>query len=138
MEHTLVSPVLEKAKKLSETMKQKGNVKTQNNLVHYANEPESVIKARIDALEKEWDMGRLLELSGSVTTIAGVVLGSRVNKNWFWLPGIVAGFLAMHAVQGWCPPVPLMKAAGVRTRQEIDKEKYGLLEILKIRKRNSQ
>ena len=138
MEHTLVSPVLEKAKKLSETVKQKGNVKTQNNLVHYANEPESVIKARIDALEKEWDMGRLLELSGSVTTIAGVVLGSRVNKNWFWLPGIVAGFLAMHAVQGWCPPVPLMKAAGVRTRQEIDKEKYGLLEILKIRKRNSQ
>ena len=138
MEHTLVTPVLEKAKKLAETVKQKGNVKTQNNLVHYANEPETVIKARIDALEREWDMGRLLELSGSVTTIAGVVLGSRVNKNWFWLPGIVAGFLAMHAVQGWCPPVPLMKAAGVRTRQEIDKEKYGLLEILKIRKRNSQ
>jgi len=42
----------------------------------------------------------------------------------------------MHAVQGWCPPVPLFRAFGVRTRMEIDKEKYSLMEILKIRKRS--
>jgi hypothetical protein len=138
MENTLINPVLEKARKVKETVKSNYAGKTPDNLVHYANEPESVIRQRIEALDKEWDMNRMLQLNASVLTIAGVALGTRVNKNWFLLPGIVAVFLGVHAVKGWCPPVPLLKAAGVRTRQEIDKEKYGLLEIIKLRKRNSQ
>ena len=106
--------------------------------MHYANETESVIRERIEALDREWDMDRMLQLNGSILSIAGVALGSRVNKNWFILPGVIAGFLALHAVKGWSPPVPLFKAMGIRTRKEIDKEKYGLMEILKIRKRNAQ
>ena len=138
MENTLLSPALEKARKIKEKVKENIEGKTPTNLVHYANEPESVIKERIESLDNEWDMDRMLQLNASVLTIAGVALGSRVHRNWFLLPGIVAGFLALHAVKGWCPPVPLLKAAGVRTRKEIDKEKYGLMEILKLRKRNSQ
>src|SRR4051794_19892850 len=129
MENALINPALEKVRKIKETVKTNlhENEKTQNNLVHYANEPESVIRQRIEALDNEWDMNRMLQLNASILTLAGVALGSRVNRNWFWLPGIVATFLGVHAVKGWCPPVPLFKAAGVRTRQEIDKEKYGLM-----------
>jgi hypothetical protein len=138
MENILINPVLEKARKVTENVKSNIAGKTPGNLVHYANEPESVIRQRIEALDKEWDMARMLQLNASILTIAGVALGTRVNKNWFFLPGVVALFLGVHAVKGWSPPVPLLKAAGVRTRQDIDKEKYGLLEILKLRKRNSQ
>jgi hypothetical protein len=28
--------------------------------------------------------------------------------------------------QGWCPPVPLFRPFGVRTRQEIDAERFAL------------
>jgi hypothetical protein len=137
MENTLINPALEKARKIKEKVKENVAGRTPGNLVHYANETESVIRQRIEALDREWDMDRMLQLNASLLTIAGVALGSRVNKNWFWLPGIVASFLALYAVKGWCPPVPVLKAAGVRTRKEIDKEKYGLMEILKIRKNNS-
>jgi hypothetical protein len=31
-----------------------------------------------------------------------------------------------HALTGWCPPVPLFRRLGARTRQEIDRELYAL------------
>ena len=43
-----------------------------------------------------------------------------------FLPGIVLPFLLQHAVQGWCPPVPLFRRLGVRTREEIEREKFAL------------
>ena len=138
MENTLITPALEKARQIKEKVKENIEGKTSSNLVHYANETEAVIKQRIEALDNEWDMDRMLQLNASVFSIAGIALGARVHKNWFILPGVIAGFLALHAVKGWCPPVPLFKAMGVRSRKDIDKEKYGLMEILKIRKRNAQ
>lgn len=35
-------------------------------------------------------------------------------------------FLLLHATQGWCPPLPLFRRLGVRTRGEIEKEKFAL------------
>ncbi|HET9942578.1 MAG TPA: hypothetical protein VFR05_04515, partial [Terriglobia bacterium] len=34
--------------------------------------------------------------------------------------------LLQHAVQGWCPPVPLFRRLGIRTQREIDEERYAL------------
>jgi hypothetical protein len=31
-----------------------------------------------------------------------------------------------HALQGWCPPLPLLRRLGVRTQQEIERERYAL------------
>lgn len=38
----------------------------------------------------------------------------------------VLGFLFQHAVQGWCPPVSLLRRLGFRTSSEIDAERYAL------------
>jgi hypothetical protein len=38
----------------------------------------------------------------------------------------VLSFLFQHAVQGWRPPVPVFRRLGVRTREEIDRERYAL------------
>ena len=53
-------------------------------------------------------------------------LSSDSDKKWLLLSGVVLGFLFQHAVQGWCPPVPLLRQLGIRTRGEIDREKYAL------------
>jgi hypothetical protein len=34
--------------------------------------------------------------------------------------------LFQHAVQGWCPPVPLLRRLGYRTSREIDIERVAL------------
>jgi hypothetical protein len=56
----------------------------------------------------------------------GTLLGLLVNKKFFAVPCVVLAFLFQPAIQGWCPPVPLFRRKGVRTRREIDAEKYAL------------
>lgn len=84
------------------------------------------ITRRIEELDREWDMERLLETNASVVAFTGLVLGVTHSKKWLIVPGIVLPFLFQHAVQGWCPPVPVFRRLGVRTREEIDREKYAL------------
>ena len=81
-------------------------------------------------LEKEWDIDRALALSASALALAGVVLGSTVDKKWYILTGVVAAFLAQHSIQGWCPPLPVMRSLGMRTQNEIDEERELLLRML--------
>jgi hypothetical protein len=42
------------------------------------------------------------------------------------LPALVSGFLFQHAVQGWCPPVPVLRRLGFRTAYEIEEERRAL------------
>lgn len=96
----------------------------------YAARSESEISQRIRELEQEWDTERVLEANASVLAFTGLMLGAFVNQNWLWLPGIVLPFLFQHAVQGWCPPLPVIRRLGVRTPHEIDQEKY-VLKVLR-------
>ena len=93
---------------------------------HYATQPKHIISARIAALDREWDMERWLETNASSVALGSLVLGLTVNKKWLALSVGVLGFLLLHGVQGWCPPVPVLRRAGIRTRGEIDREKYAL------------
>jgi hypothetical protein len=86
----------------------------------------TTISRHIRELENEWDMERWLETNASALAFTGLVLGLLVNKKFFAVPCLVLPFLFQHAVQGWCPPVPLLRRKGVRTRREIDAEKYAL------------
>ena len=52
--------------------------------------------------------------------------GALGSRRWLWLPGFVTAFLFQHAVQGWCPPVPLLRRLGVRTAREIELERSAL------------
>ena len=92
----------------------------------YSGKSEDKITQRIHDLEREWDMERLLETNASALAFTGLVLGVIRNKKWLFLPGIVLPFLLQHAVQGWCPPVPLFRRLGVRTREEIERERFAL------------
>ncbi|MGZ8213966.1 MAG: hypothetical protein ACXWTP_05665 [Methylosarcina sp.] len=92
----------------------------------YAQRTPRDITFRINELDREWDIERVLETNASALAFTGLLLGVTQNKRWLWLPSIVLPFLFQHAIQGWCPPVPILRRLGVRTRQEIDREKYAL------------
>jgi hypothetical protein len=93
---------------------------------YYAVQPRDLISRRISELEQEWDIERLLETNASGLALLGLVLGFTRGRTWFALSAGVMGFLLLHGVQGWCPPVPLLRRLGVRTRSEIDREKFAL------------
>ncbi len=95
-------------------------------LRQYEGRSEADITRRIRELEREWDMEHLLEANASALSLTGVLLGMTGSRKWLLLPGVVLSFLIQHAVSGWCPPVPIFRRLGVRTRREIDQEKFAL------------
>lgn len=100
--------------------------RTENNITRYRSAGNKLIDRRLVELDHEWDMERTLEANASALALFGLVLGMTTNKKWLALPTIVAGFLFQHALQGWCPPVPVFRRLGFRTADEIDNEKFAL------------
>ncbi|MEW6168359.1 MAG: hypothetical protein AB1651_11765 [Pseudomonadota bacterium] len=94
---------------------------------HLAAGPEAV-QRRLDELDREWDIERVLETMAPALILKGLAMSMLHDRRWLVLSGAVAGFLLQHAVQGWCPPIPLLRRLGVRTRGEIERERYALLE----------
>ena len=105
---------------------QKIDAQLTERLHHYANQSKSSISERIEALKHEWDIERILELNASSLAFIGVMLTLTVDQRWLWHTGVVLVFLFQHSVQGWCPPLPIFRRFGVRTRSEIDWEKFAL------------
>lgn len=83
-------------------------------------------EARLAELDREWDVERAIELNASALMLGGLVLSLTVDRKWIVLPLAVSGFLMQHAVQGWCPPIPVLRWLGVRTAREIERERYAL------------
>ena len=99
---------------------------TEENIVRFVDADRQAVEQRLDELDREWDIERALEANAATAVLVGVILGAAVDKRFFYFPGVVAGFLLQHALQGWCPPVPILRRMGFRTQSEIDREKYAL------------
>ncbi|MCE7964610.1 DUF2892 domain-containing protein [Nitrospirales bacterium NOB] len=99
---------------------------TERNVAHFAKEDHDEITRRLEALDREWDVERTLEANAASVALLGLGLGALVDRRFFVLPGMVAGFLLQHAIQGWCPPVPVFRRLGFRTATEIALERYAL------------
>lgn len=84
------------------------------------------ITQRLRELDREWDVQRVIATFGSTLALAGFVLGLTRRRRWLILPTVALPMLVQHAVQGWCPPITLLRRLGIRTRSEIDREKYAL------------
>lgn len=84
------------------------------------------ISERLDELEREWDTERTLETSFASVTFLGAVLALLSRRKWLVLPIAAGGFMLQHALQGWCPPLSLIRRMGVRTQREIDEERFAL------------
>lgn len=92
---------------------------------YYAQNPQK-INERLLELDQEWDIERTLETNAASLSLFGTVMGIAASRKFLLLPAVVTGFLLQHALQGWCPPVPLFRRLGVRTQAEIEAERYAL------------
>jgi hypothetical protein len=97
---------------------------TQRRILRAGGESKPALSRRLEELDQEWDMERVLETNASALALGGLLLGLLVNKKFLFIPCFVLPFLLQHAIQGWCPPVPVFRSRGVRTRKEIDTEKF--------------
>jgi hypothetical protein len=97
----------------------------QMRLAYYAAHPEE-IDTRLDELDREWDIERRIEMGAPTVALVGAALGLTVSRKFLVIPFIAAGFLLLHAVQGFAPPVPIMRRLGMRTQSEIERERYAL------------
>jgi F0F1-type ATP synthase assembly protein I len=86
----------------------------------------AAIDKRLAELDQEWDVERTLEANAATAVLVGSTLGFLVDRRFFLFPIVVGGFLLQHAVQGWCPPLPVFRSMGVRTQPEIEEERYAL------------
>jgi hypothetical protein len=84
---------------------------------------------RTTQLDFEWDFDRTVETEASLMGLLGLALGIAVDKRLLVLPAFVSTMLLVHATHGWYPLLPLFRRIGVRTQDEIDRERYGLKTI---------
>jgi hypothetical protein len=93
----------------------------------YATQPKEAIARRIAELDEEWSIDRLLTRNAAGLALAGVTFTFLTGKRkWLLLSGLALSQLLMYGVQGWCVPAKVMRRFGIRTRTEIDTERYAL------------
>lgn len=102
--------------------------------IEFYRENPTLIPHRLEELDKEWDIERTLETNASILVVTGSLLGFLSSKKFFAVPLVVGSFLLQHALQGWCPPLPVLRRLGHRTTDEIQKEKSALKNILRNHK----
>lgn len=94
------------------------------------------IRRRIEELDREWDVDRALMANFAILGGLNAVWTFRRIRSGrpFLLTGALLasqfGFLLNHAARGWCPPLPVFRRLGFRTRKEIEEERRALLDLL--------
>lgn len=87
--------------------------------------PEAIPR-RLAELDHEWDVERTLEANAATIALVGLMLAALLSWGFLIIPAVVATFLLQHALQGWCPPLPILRRLKFRTAREIESERVAL------------
>lgn len=99
---------------------------TRRSIERYRSAPPEVKERRYRELVREWDVERAIEANAAIFSLTGLALAITVDRRWLALPVAVGAFLLQHSLQGWCPPLPVLRRLGFRTAHEIDEERFAL------------
>ena len=86
---------------------------------------EATVQGRISSdrrARRGVDIERAIEMNASALAFIGTAIGYFAHPYWLALPGLVTAFLFQHALQGCCPPVPVLRRMGFRISYEIERE----------------
>ena len=98
---------------------------TDVSIAYFTQHPDQIAN-RLRELDEEWDVERALETAAPSVTLFGIAMSFLRGRKWILLPILVQSFFLQHALQGWCPPLPILRRMGFRTVEEIDRERYAL------------
>lgn len=96
------------------------------NITRYVGKSREEITKGIKRLDREWDIERVLETNASIAILISLGLGYFLSPYFLIVTAAIALFLLQHALQGWCPPLPIFRRMGVRTASEIYEEKTAM------------
>lgn len=99
---------------------------TDQTLMRLQAAPAREIEEHLQRLDREWDVERALQTNAPVLCLVGLALGAAVDRRFLLLPAAVFAFFGQHALQGWCPPIPVFRRMGLRTLREIERERYAI------------
>ena|SRR5687768_5251027 len=102
------------------------DAKIEENIRFYAAQPPEAISKRIEALDRECDLDQTMALAASGLGLGTLAFSFIGGRKWLLVTGAALGLLLKHMLHGTSPAVPLLRKRGVRTRSEIDREKYAL------------
>ena len=102
--------------------------------IEYFRRHREEIPGRLEQLNREWDVERALATGSSCLSLLGLALGVSGRRGWLFLPFAVQGFYLQHTLQGWCPPLPVLRRLGFRTPSEIEGERCALRELIDERR----
>jgi hypothetical protein len=92
----------------------------------YAQKSPEEISARIQLLDREWDLERVIETWAAGAALTGVLLSGVRSRAWLLFPAAVLASLLQHSLTRKSTAVQFFRGLGIRTRREIEAEKYAL------------
>jgi hypothetical protein len=98
---------------------------TVSHLAEVARRPDSA-PGRLHALDREWDVDRVLETEAASVGLLGLGLGVLVSPRYLAVPAVVGAAVLLFAARGLYPLLPLFRRLGVRSAREIERERYAV------------
>ena len=102
--------------------------RTETSIAYYSEHSEE-IDERLEELEEEWDLERVLQANAAGITLFAAGMGLLSGRKWFLVAGTIGFLMLRYTNRQWCPPVGLLRRMGYRTMEEIDHERYALMAI---------
>jgi len=87
--------------------------------------PEAIAK-RLDHLDSEWSIGRVVKATAGLVAVAGVALGFLVHPWWFALAAVPGLFMVQHMFTQRSVLGELLHSFGMRYGSEIESERVAL------------
>ena len=72
-----------------ETINKRIRAQTERNIEYFARKGGAAIDERLEELDREWDVERLLETNAASLALLGVGLGAFVDRRFLLLPALV-------------------------------------------------
>jgi hypothetical protein len=98
---------------------------TVSHLAEVARHPERA-QERLAALDREWDLDRVVETEAAAMGLVGLALGTALSPRLLAMPGVVGAAVLLYSLRGMYPLLPLFRRLGVRTSREIERERYAV------------
>ena len=95
-------------------------------IIEYSRKSPEEISDRITGLDREWDLERVVETGAGTVALTGVLMSGLRSRKWLMVSAATLGVLLQHSLTRRSLPIKALRALGVRTRREIEAEKYAL------------
>lgn len=106
--------------------KDESETKTWDNVRFYGSLGKEGLTERIHSLEEEWDMEKFITVGLSGIGVFGLVMGFFGSRVWRLFSWVSLPLLFLYGQDKWKPSNGALKSLGLRSRKEIDEEKYAL------------